>query len=274
MPFFCPFLLCLEICSSVYLVSMLGNSEIRQLYPSVSFLFARLRVSLGSFCTRCPSIKGFAVRGHVLSLVLIDLFPLLRQSVDWFEELMGSRGIMSEVRSSELETRLSSSDDPVEVEVDTAASSRREVRAFHALGEACALDSDTLSKFRDRFQFPERVRIRLPHKEERACHFSPREVCFYEVAFQCGLRFPIHPFIMELLNHFNIASRTLMPSSWRILISCMEIWMVITEGDMIRVDDFIHLYRLKESREYGYYDLMPWVRKARIITDLPSLFRY
>ena len=50
--------------------------------------------------------------------------------------------------------------------------------------------------------------------------------------------------------------------------------MVITEGDMIRVDDFIHLYRLKESREYGYYDLMPWVRKARIITDLPSLFRY
>ena len=102
---------------------MLGNSEIRQLYPSVSFLFARLRVSLGSFCTRCPSIKGFAIRGHVLSLVLIDLFPLLRQSVDWFEELVGSRGIMFEVRSSELETRLSSSDDPVEVEVDTAASS-------------------------------------------------------------------------------------------------------------------------------------------------------
>ena len=26
--------------------------------------------------------------------------------------------------------------------------------------------------------------------------------------------------------------------------------MVITEGDMIRVDDFIHLYRLKESKEY------------------------
>ena len=50
--------------------------------------------------------------------------------------------------------------------------------------------------------------------------------------------------------------------------------MVITEGDMIRVDDFIHLYRLKESKEYGYYDLVPWVRKARIITDLPSLFRY
>ena len=86
-----------------------------------------------------------------MSLVFNDLFPLLRQSVDWFEELVGSRGIMSTMRSSELETGLSSSDDPVEAEVDTVAFSRREVRAFHALGEACALDSDTLSKFRDRF---------------------------------------------------------------------------------------------------------------------------
>ena len=69
---------------------MLGYSEIWQLYPSVSFLFARLGAYLGSFCTRCPSIEGFAVGGHGLSLVLTDLFPLLRQIVDWFEELVGS----------------------------------------------------------------------------------------------------------------------------------------------------------------------------------------
>ena len=50
--------------------------------------------------------------------------------------------------------------------------------------------------------------------------------------------------------------------------------MVITEGNMIRVDEFIHLYHLKESKEYGYYELVPWVRKARIISDLPSSFRY
>ena len=143
---------------------MLRNSEIRQLCPSVSFLFARLEASLGSFRTCCPSIKGFAVEGHDLILVLNDLFPLLCQSVDWFEELVGSRGIMSEVRSSELETGLSSSDDLVKAEVDTAAFGRREVRAFHALEEACALDSDTLFRFRDMFQFPERVRIRLPHE--------------------------------------------------------------------------------------------------------------
>ena len=185
---------------------------------------------------------------------------------------MGSRGIMFEVRSSELEIGLSSSDDLVKVEEDTTASGPREVRAFHAFEEVCGLDSDTLSRFRDRFQFPERVQIPLPGREERACHFLPGEVCFYEATFQCGLRFPVHPFIMELLNHFNITPRQLMPNLWRIVISCMEIWMVVTEGDIIRVDEFTYLYFLKESKEYRYYELVPWVKKARIIIDLPSSF--
>ena len=85
------------------------------------------------------------------------------------------------------------------------AFSLRELKAFPTLGEECGLDVETLPRFRDRFQFPERVRVCLPHKEERVCHFSPGEVCFYEAAFQYGLRFPVHPFIMELLGHFNIA---------------------------------------------------------------------
>ena len=48
-----------------------------------------------------------------------------------------------------------------------------------------------------------------------------------------------------------------MPNLWRIVISCMEILMVITEGDMIKLDEFIHLYHLKKSKEYGYYKLVP-----------------
>ena len=84
------------------------------------------------------------------------------------------------------------------MERDTAVSTPREVRAFHALEEVCGLDGDTFSRFKDRFQFPDRVRVHLPRKEERACHFFLGEVCFYEATFLCGLRFPIHLFIMEL----------------------------------------------------------------------------
>ena len=79
---------------------------------------------------------------------------------------MGEWRIMSEVRSSELETGLSSSDDLVEMEEDTTASSPRKIKAFSALGEVCGLDAKTFSRFRDRFQFSERVRVCLPHKKE------------------------------------------------------------------------------------------------------------
>ena len=181
---------------------------------------------------------------------------------------------MFEVRSSELKTRLLSSDDPVEVEGDTAVFVPREVRAFSALREECSLDVAILSRFSNRFQFPKKVRVRLPRKEEQACHFLPGEVCFYEAAFLSGLRFPVHPFIMELLNHFKIAPWQLMLNSWRIVVSCIEIWLATTEGDMIKVDEFTFLYRLKESKEYGYYDLVPWVKEVRIVRGLPSSFRY
>ena len=99
-------------------------------------------------------------------------------------------------------------------------------------------------------------------------------MCFYEAAFQCIIRFPAYPFIMELLSHFNITLEQIMLNSWRIVISCMEIWLAVIEGDMIRVEEFTYLYHLKKSKEYGYSELVPWVRKARIITDLPLSFRY
>ena len=110
---------------------------------------------------------------------------------------------MSEVRSSELDPGLSSSGVPVEG--DTAVSTPREVRAFYALKEACGLDAETVARFKDRFQFPTRVRVHQPSDKDKACHFFPGEICFYKAAISCGLRFPVHPFIMELLGHFGIA---------------------------------------------------------------------
>ena len=65
-----------------------------------------------------------------------------------------------------------------------------------------------------------------------------------------------------------------MPNSWRILISCMVIWTTIADGDMITVNEFVHLYRLKESKEFGYYEFVPWNRRLRLVVDLPSTFRY
>ena len=62
--------------------------------------------------------------------MLGDLFPLLCQSIDWCEGLVSERVAMSKVRSSKLETGLSSSDDPVEMGDDTTVFIPKEVRAF------------------------------------------------------------------------------------------------------------------------------------------------
>ena len=118
---------------------------------------------------------------------------------------------MAEVRSSELETGLSSSGDPEGG--DTTFSAPRVIKHFHALEEVCGLDDETVGRFKDRFQFPERVRVHRPTNEDKACHFFPSEICFYEAAFTLRLRLPVHPFIMELLGFFGIAPGQLMPNS-------------------------------------------------------------
>ena len=188
----------------------------------------------------------------------------------------------SKIRSSDLETGLSSSagTDGVRIDIVTfiPVSSQPSIspppRSFHALKEKCSLNEETLGRFRDRFQFPEKSRIRLPRSGEKSCAFAHGKVCFYEAAFLCGLKFPVHPFIMELLHYLNIAPRQLMPNSWKIIISCMVIWTTIADGDMITLNEFIHLCRLKESKEFGNYELMPLDRRSRLIVDLPSSFRY
>ena len=234
----------------------------------MSFFFARLGAALGVSGDFLPLVGDFIFAGCSLSLVIGELSPILGQSLAWFE---GETRRMAEVRSSELEIGLSSSGDPEGG--DIAVSAPRVVRAFHALEEVCGLDDETVGRFKDRFQFPERVRVRRPTNEDRACHFFPGEICFYEAAFTCGLRLPIHPFIMELLGFFGIAPGQLMPNSWRIVVNYMEIWLATNE-DMIKVSELVHLCCLKESKEYGYYKLVPWARRARIMRGLPLLFRY
>ena len=68
---------------------MVESSEVRKLYPSVLFLFARLRASFGSFSTQHPPIEDFVFRDSSLGIVLANLHPLLHRSLNWFKEMVG-----------------------------------------------------------------------------------------------------------------------------------------------------------------------------------------
>ena len=43
---------------------------------------------------------------------------------------------------------------------------------------------------------------------------------------------------------------------------------------MLKVDELVYLYHLKESKKHRCYVLVPWERRTRIVRGLPSSFKY
>ena len=53
----------------------------------------------------------------------------------------------------------------------------------------------------------------------------PKMVCFFfEVAFENGLRFPLHPFIQRALQHFNVCPSQLSPNFWGVLVELLVVF--------------------------------------------------
>ena len=114
----------------------------------------------------------FVSQGYALRLVLLELYPLIHHSliqyhlvIEMVEEMVLGMG----VRSSELDTRLWSSGNPMGLEVDTAIlkpSSSSSKKPFHALAEKYVLEEKHLRRFRKRFQFLAENKVRLPHPNE------------------------------------------------------------------------------------------------------------
>ena len=134
---------------------------------------------------------------------------------------------------------------------------------FHAFSEECFLDGKDLESIRGRFQIPSEVVSRLPHTGEKACSFAHREVSFYEAAFSCGLRFLVHSFIHHLLSNLNITPEQFVPNAWRTVVSCMAIWFIVYDREMITLNEFLFLYKLKPSTLYVYFELSPWDKQTK-----------
>ena len=151
-----------------------------------------------------------------------------------------------EVRSSKLETGLSSSEDHGAFEVTSPSTPHK------AWGICFSLKEKDKKRIRDRIQLPSSIKIRIPEGDDRACHSYADEACFYEANFVNGLHSPVHPFIRELFFLLQLALAQLVSNSWRMVICYMVIWMSANDGDTIRIDEFLHFYRLRKSKDSGY----------------------
>ena len=187
---------------------MVGFYFLSQEYPSISFFFSRLGVFLEYSSCRCPQVGLLVPRSSALKPVLLFLHPLIHESlIRHHSEMDTIQYRVDDVQSSELKTGLSSNADSLSREVDIAVSklpSSSSSCPLHVLSESCCLKESHLKGFRKRSQFPKGTSVRLPRLGEKAYNFAHGEVCFYEAHFLCGLRFPVHPFILHLLSELHI----------------------------------------------------------------------
>ena len=115
------------------------------------------------------------------------------------------------------------------------------------------------------------VRIWSPDFLTRYVTSVPGMVCFFEVAFDNGLRFPLHPFVKQVLQHFHICPSQLAPNGWGILVGLLVFFRDRGLG-VPNVALLLHLFNLTATAEgFIYFPRRPGA--PLVISDLPSSHR-
>ena len=97
--------------------------------------------------------------------------------------------------------------------------------------------------------------------------FVPKMVCFFEVAFDNGLRFPLHPFIKGVLQHFNFCPSQLSPNGWGILVGLLVFFRDRGLG-VPSVALLLYLFSAKETAK-GFLYFSKRSGAPLVISDLP-----
>ena len=99
----------------------------------------------------------------------------------------------------------------------------------------------------------------------------PKMVCFFEVAFDNGLHFPLHPFMKGVLQHFNVCPSQLSPNGWGILVGLLVFFRDRGLG-VPNIALFLYLFSAKETSE-GFLYFSRRSGAPLVIFDLPSSHR-
>ena len=125
--------------------------------------------------------------------------------------------------------------------------------------------------FAKRYRPPSGVRVWSPNVLTFYVVSVPKMVCFFEVAFENSLRFPLHPFIKGVLQHFSVCPSQLAPNGWGILVGLLAFFRDRGLG-VPSVALLLYLFTPKETPEgFLYFSRRPG--SPMVISDLPSSHR-
>ncbi len=134
----------------------------------------------------------------VLHCLSEELFTLASPAINtWklFKDCIASKGnSWHQVRSKELPSGLSDREDGGNSTDETpsvSGSSRGDGSEQHWIARSylLILDKEGLKKYRDRYQIPDDVVLRIPDLDERACSSKYDDVAFYEADFNAVVGF-------------------------------------------------------------------------------------
>ena len=125
--------------------------------------------------------------------------------------------------------------------------------------------------FAERYRPPPGVRVWTPDVLTFYVASVPVMVCFFEVAFDNGLRFPLHSSMKGVLQHFNVCPSQLAPNGWGILVGLLAFFRDRGLG-VPNVALLLYLFSPKETTEgFLYFSKRPGA--PLVISDLPSSHR-
>uniref|UniRef100_A0A2N9EY24 Transposase (putative) gypsy type domain-containing protein n=1 Tax=Fagus sylvatica TaxID=28930 RepID=A0A2N9EY24_FAGSY len=124
---------------------------------------------------------------------------------------------------------------------------------------------------RTRYQIPQDVVLRIPGSDERACSHV-EDVALYESALTAGLRFPVQPFIRELLDFLSLAPGQVAPNGWRVILTCMVVWRECSDGqDDITVEEFLYCFEPSQiAASPGFWTFRNREESSKLVDGLPS----
>ena len=127
------------------------------------------------------------------------------------------------------------------------------------------------STFAKRYRPPLGVRVWSPEVLTFYVVPMPRMVCFFEVTFDNGLRFQLHPFIKGVGQHFNVCPSQLAPNGWGILVGLLAFFK--DRGlDVPNIVLFLYLFSPNETAK-GFFYFSRRAGVSLVISDLPSSHR-
>ena len=101
------------------------------------------------------------------------------------------------------------------------------------------MDED-LSAIRGRYGFLNEVQLRFPFPNERMDTVSDAWIYMYTIYFECRLRLPIPPPLIQNMHHYQLTIPQLMPNGMRVFLGL--IILSDEAGIELSVDDVLAIY--------------------------------